>query len=74
MAAIISARRRSAILAEQTGLPNDVVELAARRCAYGVQPITSQVINEQQKIADAFAKLKLIPKPIKVQDALLAKL
>ena len=64
----------AAILAEQTGLPNDVVELAARRCAYGVQPITQQVINEQQKIADAFAKLKLIPKPIRVQDALLAKL
>jgi sulfonate transport system substrate-binding protein len=63
----------AAILAEQTGLPNDVVELAARRCAYGVQPITPQVINEQQKIADAFAKLKLIPKSIRVQDALLAK-
>ncbi|QJD99588.1 sulfonate ABC transporter substrate-binding protein [Massilia forsythiae] len=59
----------AAILAAQTGLPPDVVGLAAQRYAYGVQPVTPQVLAEQQKIADAFHGLKLIPKPIVVRDA-----
>jgi sulfonate transport system substrate-binding protein len=59
----------AAILATQTGLDTSVVELAARRYAYGVKPVTPQVIAEQQKIADVFAGLKLIPKPIVVKDA-----
>jgi sulfonate transport system substrate-binding protein len=59
----------SAILAAQTGLPADVVALAAGRYAYGVKPVTPEVLREQQKIADAFHGLKLIPKPIAVRDA-----
>jgi sulfonate transport system substrate-binding protein len=59
------------ILSAQTGLEAGVVALAAQRYAYGVKPITPAVIGAQQKIADAFAGLKLIPKPIKVSDALL---
>ncbi len=59
----------SAILAAQTGLENSIVELAAGRYAYGVKPVTPAVIGEQQKIADVFAGLKLIPKPIVVKDA-----
>ncbi len=61
----------AAILSVQTGLEPHVVELAATRYAYGVQPVTPQVIQEQQKVADAFATLKLIPKPIIVREALL---
>jgi len=53
------------------GLPVATVELAGRRFSYGVKPIDETVIAEQQKIADAFAALKLIPKPIRVRDALL---
>jgi len=59
----------SAILAAQTGLPTEVVALAAQRYAYGVKAITPEVLREQQKIADAFHGLKLIPKPIVVRDA-----
>jgi sulfonate transport system substrate-binding protein len=59
----------SAILAAQTGLPNDVVALAAQRYAYGVKTVTPEVLAEQQKIADVFHGLKLIPKPIVVRDA-----
>jgi sulfonate transport system substrate-binding protein len=59
----------SAILAQQTGLPADVVALAAGRYAYGVKGITPEVLREQQKIADTFHGLKLIPKPIAVRDA-----
>ncbi|UMR29946.1 sulfonate ABC transporter substrate-binding protein [Massilia sp. MB5] len=63
----------AAILAQQTGLDTSVVELAAARCAYGVKPVSHEVIREQQKVADAFAALKLIPKPIAVKEALLAQ-
>lgn len=62
----------AAILASQTGLDSSIVELAAQRYAYGVKPVTPEVIREQQKIADVFANLKLIPKPIVVKDAQLA--
>lgn len=62
----------AAILAAQTGLDSAIVELAAQRYAYGVKPVTPEVIREQQKIADVFANLKLIPKPIVVKDAQLA--
>jgi len=37
-----------------------------------VKPVSLEVIREQQKIADAFSGLKLIPKPISVKDAVLA--
>ena len=59
------------ILSAQTGLSKDVVALAASRYAYGVKPVSVDVIAAQQKVADAFSNLKLIPKPIVVKDALL---
>lgn len=60
------------ILAAQTGLDQPSVELAARRYSYGVKPVTAEVIAEQQKIADVFSNLKLIPKKITVKDALVS--
>lgn len=59
------------ILSAQTGLSKEVVALAASRYAYGVKPVSVDVIAAQQKVADAFSNLKLIPKPIVVKDALL---
>ncbi|MDN2714890.1 sulfonate ABC transporter substrate-binding protein [Janthinobacterium sp. SUN120] len=59
------------ILSAQTGLGKDVVALAASRYAYGVKPVSVDVIASQQRVADAFSSLKLIPKPIIVKDALL---
>jgi sulfonate transport system substrate-binding protein len=59
----------AAILSAQTGLDTAIVALAAQRYSYGVKPVTPQVIVEQQRIADVFANLKLIPKPIVVRDA-----
>jgi sulfonate transport system substrate-binding protein len=52
------------------GLDAAIAESAAGRFAYGIQRITPQVAAEQQKIADAFHELKLIPKPIRIADAL----
>ncbi len=57
------------ILSAQTGLDVDVVALAASRYAYGIKPITGEVLAQQQKLADTFASLKLIPKTIAVKDA-----
>lgn len=63
----------AAILSAQIGLEPTIVELAAQRYAYGITPITDVVVAEQQKIADVFTNLKLIPKKLVVKDALLAK-
>ncbi|TFW09352.1 sulfonate ABC transporter substrate-binding protein [Oxalobacteraceae bacterium OM1] len=62
----------ASILSGQIGLEPAIVELAAKRYTYGVKPVTEQVIAEQQKIADTFTGLKLIPKRIVVKDAVLA--
>ncbi len=59
----------TAILSKQTSLAPDVVALAAGRYSYGVKPVSAGVIAEQQKIADVFSRLKLIPKTIVVKDA-----
>jgi sulfonate transport system substrate-binding protein len=58
------------LLAPQIGLDAAITERAAARFAYGIQPISPAVVAEQQKIADAFHALKLIPKPLRVADAL----
>ncbi|THD42539.1 MAG: sulfonate ABC transporter substrate-binding protein [Bradyrhizobium sp.] len=60
----------AAELSPATGIPVPVLKLALGREAWSVQPIGAAVVAEQQKIADAFYQLKLIPKPIKIEDAL----
>jgi sulfonate transport system substrate-binding protein len=60
----------AALLAPQIGLDLAITELAAGRFAYGIQPITPAIAAEQQKIADVFFELKLIPKAIRIADAL----
>jgi sulfonate transport system substrate-binding protein len=56
-------------LAPLVGLDASIVELAARRAAYGATPVTAKVLASQQTIADTFSELKLIPKPIAVKGA-----
>lgn len=51
------------------GLERSIVELAVKRLAYGVQPVTKEVLAEQQQVADAFFDLKLIPKKLDVREA-----
>ncbi len=36
---------------------------------YGVRPVDEAVAAEQQRIADTFTALGLLPKPITVRDA-----
>jgi sulfonate transport system substrate-binding protein len=55
-------------LSPSVGLSVPVIEVALKRQAYGIEPIDSQVIAEQQKLADTFLALGLIPKAITVSD------
>jgi len=56
----------AAVVAPQLGVAGDVAELALSRYAYGVAPLSDDVVREQQKVADAFFELKLIPKRLDV--------
>jgi len=63
-------KQAAAIIAPLQGLDAEVVELALRRYQFGVTPLTPAIAAEQQKLADAFYELKLIPKPVRITDAL----
>jgi sulfonate transport system substrate-binding protein len=58
----------AAELAGPTGIPAPILETALKRQSFGAKPLDDAVIAEQQKIADLFFELKLLPKAIKVQD------
>ncbi len=60
----------AAVIAPLQGLEAEVVEKSLARYQFGVKPLTAAVAAEQQKIADTFHALGLIPKPIRVADAL----
>jgi len=51
------------------GIPENVLEIAVKRQKYGVKPISPEVVAQQQKIADVFHQLGLIPQPIQIADA-----
>lgn len=51
------------------GLPKAVADASVGRQAFGTAPITKAILGEQQKIADTFFELKLIPKKINVLEA-----
>lgn len=56
--------------AEFAGLPPaTVLRMVERRGAAPVGPLTPALVNDQQQVADAFAELGLIPRPIRVADA-----
>lgn len=59
----------SQYLADDTGLPLPVVRRAIDRLTFGVQPMTQEVVAEQQRIADAFYGQHLIPAALTVKDA-----
>ena len=67
-------KEAAAVLQPQIGLDQPTLELALSRGGYGVTPVNDAVMAEQQKIADAFYELKLIPKHINVLDATLPEM
>jgi len=54
--------------AEATGVDIDAVRRFVGRSNYRVVPVDDEVIGSQQAVADRFAKLGLIPKPVAVKD------
>jgi len=55
--------------AEATGVDLTAIQRFVDRSNYRVVPIDDEIIGSQQAVADRFARLGLIPKPIKVSDA-----
>src|ERR1700723_1712999 len=66
-----NSKAAAAALQPQIGLDQPTLELALSRGGYGVTPMNDAVLAEQQRIADTFYDLKLIPKHINVRDATL---
>ena len=62
-------KKAAEIIAPLQSLPVDVVELSLKRYEFNVKPVPASVIADQQKLADTFFELKLIPKAIAVSDA-----
>ena len=48
-----------------------MIETALRHYQHIYKPLDDNVLNDQQKIADTFFALKLIPRKISVRDAVL---
>lgn len=61
------------LLGSYIGLEQSIAELSVSHNSFGVKPIDDAALEQQQKIADTFLGLKLIPKAIEVRDAVLRK-
>ncbi|GJE60457.1 sulfonate ABC transporter substrate-binding protein [Methylobacterium trifolii] len=59
----------AAELAPGVGIPAPILAVALKRQSYGVAPLDAAAIADQQRVADSFHALKLLPKPITVSDA-----
>jgi sulfonate transport system substrate-binding protein len=55
-------------LSPSVGLPASVLAVSLKRESYGILPISDDVIASQQRIADTFFGLGLLPKTITVSD------
>jgi sulfonate transport system substrate-binding protein len=59
----------AAQLSPSIGIPASILEVALSRQSFGVKPLDAAVVAEQQRIADTFFKLGLVPKEIEVARA-----
>jgi len=57
-------------LSSAVGIPKDVLKLALGRASFGVKPLDDATVAAQQKIADTFFNLGLLPKKISVADVI----
>ena len=51
------------------GLDKSITALYLSRAAFGTAPITREILEEQQRIADTFFELKLIPRRLRLLHA-----
>ncbi|WP_288490672.1 sulfonate ABC transporter substrate-binding protein [uncultured Acinetobacter sp.] len=59
------------LLEKPIALDFNILKTSISRMGFGVTPLSSEVIQQQQYVADAFYQQKLIPQPLKIQDAIL---
>jgi sulfonate transport system substrate-binding protein len=59
------------LLSHEVGIDVDTLQRITEHLPWGFQSITPAVIADQQKIADAFFALNLIPKKLDVREATL---
>jgi sulfonate transport system substrate-binding protein len=59
-------------ISRTTGVPPAILKVWFTRQKYGVVPVSPAIIADQQHIADTFAALHLIPRPIDVAQAVLS--
>jgi sulfonate transport system substrate-binding protein len=59
----------AAILADELGLEKTVLQRVVGRKEYGIAGMTDDVLAEQQRVAEVFHSLHLIPNPIVVREA-----
>jgi sulfonate transport system substrate-binding protein len=60
-------------LSPQVGIEAKILETIVRRQPSGFRPIDASVISDQQRIADSFFQLNLIPKAVVVQEAVITQ-
>lgn len=58
----------SIFLSQATGVDLESERRTIDRTAYAVTPVTDEIAVDQQRVADRFAKLGLIPKPVAIRD------
>jgi sulfonate transport system substrate-binding protein len=61
----------AADVSRTTGVPPAILKVWFTRQKYGVVPVTPAIVADQQHIADTFARLHLIPRPIDIAQAVL---
>ncbi|MBY0256607.1 sulfonate ABC transporter substrate-binding protein [Methylobacterium sp.] len=59
----------AAELSPSVGIPAPILTVALRRLTYGVTPLNAETTADQQKVADTFHRLGLLPKPLDVASA-----
>ncbi len=57
------------LVAPQLGIDPKVLRRATERRSYGAVPVDASIVAEQQQLADTFLRIKLLPKSIRIAEA-----
>lgn len=52
----------------ETGIPIEAMQRGADRASFDIVPMNDAIITQQQRVADRFHRLGLIPRPVQVRD------
>jgi sulfonate transport system substrate-binding protein len=56
------------VAAQATGIDEEIWRIAFDRAQYGVTPVSAAQVAQQQKLADTFLALGIVPRKVQVQD------